>query len=131
MTKSRFCISSDVFFSSHMESLSEKARLLYCCACAESDLIGEIKHPRCVTACLQGGEKAFNELVGAGFIVAVDDGCGMRYFIKHHFLSNTLKNKRQKEAASSLYEQRPYGMELDFDLDEGGLPRFRGAWRVE
>ena len=124
MTKSRVCVSTNVFASRKMESLSVEARLAYIYACSETNLIGEIGRRQNVTCTVKGGERAFQELVDSGFIIEAFDEYGPRYFVAHHFVNNGLANSQQKDAAERLYAD-VYDM---VRLPGGDEPTFKGAY---
>lgn len=123
MSKTRTTIAYRVFCSEAMDELSHDVPLLYLNYCFESNLIGEIARPKVLARGLGFDDAALESLVDAGFVLAVDDVVGTRYFIRHHFINNGLANASQKSGAAALMDEASHLIEFE------GEP-YKSAYRV-
>lgn len=123
MSKTRTTVAYRVFCSEAMDELSHDAPLLYLNYCFESNLIGEIARPKVLARGLGFDNSALDSLISAGFVLAVDDVTGTRYFIRHHFINNGLANASQKNGAIALMDEASHLIEFE------GEP-FKSAYRI-
>ena len=104
MSKSRTAIAYKVFCCEAMDELPADARLLYIYLSFETNLIGEVTRPRVLARGLGFDDSALDALIDSGFVLAIHDAMGCRYFIAHHFENNSLSNANQKNGAFTLLD---------------------------